>query len=352
LPQSKFQDCGREWRIKILSRKAFPPLLISGILFFYAWLVFTASHPALPDQKKPIRLYSNQTRNDIKLTFCQALKKADQSIFLSVYGISDPKILDLLCKKTQEKLSVRVEYDPSASGNLKKILPPSVNLSAVKSKGLMHRKIAVIDNAQIFLGSANLTTTSLRHHANLVLGLYNPPLAAYLENPLTSSFQFQVNDQHGEIFLLPDPDKLGITRLIQEIGQAQKKMNIAMFTLTHPAIAEALIQAKKRGVEVAVAVDYYTAKGASKKTLAAMQKEGLRIYLSQGRELLHHKWALIDDNILVIGSANWTKAAFSKNHDFLLFLYPLEKNQRKFLNKLWKIIEEESAQSIETNQAA
>ena len=27
---------------------------------------------------------------------------------------------------------------------------------------------------------------------------------------------------------------------------------------------------------------------------------------------------LIDENILVMGSANWTKAAFSKNHDFLL----------------------------------
>ena len=53
-----------------------------------------------------------------------------------------------------------------------------------------------------------------------------------------------------------------------------------------------------------------------------------------------------------MGSANWTKAAFSKNHDFLFFLSPLTENQREFLSKLWEIIEQESVPSIETNQAA
>ncbi len=321
-------------------------------MFFYAWLVFSASHTTLPSPKNPVHFYSNQTRHDIKLTYCQALKEAGQSIFLSVYGISDPQVLALLCKKREENVSVRVEFDPSASSNLKKILPPSASVTPMKTKGLMHRKIAVLDHARVFLGSANLTTTSLRHHANLVLGLYSPALAAFLENPNAISFSSSISSQTGEMFLLPDPENLGLSRLIALIEGAQKRIKIAMFTLTHPELAAALVQAKKRGVIVTVAVDYYTAKGASKKTLAALEKEGLDIYLSQGRELLHHKWALIDDELLAMGSANWTKAAFSKNHDFLFFLSPLTKNQREFLSKLWEIIEQESVQSIETNQAA
>jgi cardiolipin synthase len=337
--------------IKLLTRKFFPSLVISGILFFYAWLVFAASHIALPDPENPILLYSNQTRHDIKLTYCQALKEANQSIYLSVYGISDPQILSLLCKKGEKEFSLKVEFDPSASANLKKLLPPSAAVKAVKSKGLMHRKIAVLDHARIFLGSANLTTTSLSHHSNLVMGLYSPDLAEYLENPGSVCFFFEIQGQKGEIYLLPDPEKSGIKRLLDQIGKARKKIHIAMFTLTHPEIAQALIQAKNRGLNVSIAVDFYTAKGASKKTLAAMQKQGLKIYLSQGRELLHHKWAIIDDTTLVMGSANWTKAAFTKNHDFLLFLSPLTKHQVIFLNKLWKIIEDESIQSIETNQS-
>lgn len=338
--------------VKRRYKKIFSTLVFSGILAFYIWLVFAASHATLPDSKNPIQFYSNQARNDIKLTFYQTLKEAKQSIFLSFYGVSDPEILSLLRSKAEENLLVRVEFDPSASANLKKILPSSVQLCAIKSKGLMHRKIAVVDQSRVYLGSANLTTTSLRHHANLVLGLYSNELAAFLENPSTTSLAFKIQDQKAEIYLQPDPEKLGLVRLMALIAQAQRKINIAMFTFTHPVIADALIKAKKRGVEITIAVDYYTAKGASKKTLAKMEQEGVRIVLSQGRELLHHKWAFIDEEVLVMGSANWTKAAFTKNHDFLLFLFFLTKNQINFLSKLWETIEAESIPNIETNQAA
>jgi cardiolipin synthase A/B len=333
--------------IRTLSRKVFLPVLIGGILFFYAWLVFAATRTHLPDQENPICFYSNQTRHDIKLTFYRALERADHSIFLSVYGITDPDILSILTKKTEKNVPVSVEYDPKASLNLKKILPPSANVCPIKSKGLMHRKIVLIDNAQVFLGSANLTATSLRHHDNLVLGIYYPPLAEFLQHPESTSFAFTLNEQKGEVYLLPDPEHTGLTHLIHHLNGAKTKISIAMFTLTHPQIASTLIEAKKRGVDVSIAVDYYTAKGASKKALEGMRKEGVRILNSQGRQLLHHKWAVIDDNILIMGSANWTKAAFSKNHDFLFFLSPLNPEQRQFLNGLWETIESESTPELD-----
>ena len=206
----------------------------------------------------------------------------------------------------------------------------------------MHRKIVVLDHAQVFLGSANLTLSSLRHHDNLVLGLYSPTLAAFLENPQTPSCSTELNGQNAEVFLLPDPLKNGLKRLLDTLNAAQTKITIAMFTLTHPDITQALISAAKRGVAVAIAADYYTAKGASKKTLGILEKEGVKILNSQGRQLLHHKWAIIDEKILIMGSANWTKAAFSRNHDFLFFLNPLDAKQIKYLNQLWDIIELES----------
>ena len=235
---------------KPLIRRILFILLVSGIFVFYGWLSFKASVATLPTQDHPVQFYSNQTRQDIQLTFSQAIKKAHQSLFISVYGISDQKILSILCQRAADHLPITVEYDPSASAKLKKILPSAICVRPIKSKGLMHRKIVVIDKAQVFLGSANLTATSLRHHANLVLGLYHPELAAYLETPTTPSFCFKIDRMDGEIFLLPDPQKLGIQKLIESIENAQKRIHIAMFTMTHPEIAEALIQAKKRGVQL------------------------------------------------------------------------------------------------------
>jgi cardiolipin synthase A/B len=338
--------------VKNFSRKFSFSLLIGSILIFYTWLVFAASRTNLPDQEHPLRFYSNQTRHDIKSVYYHALERARHSIFLSVYGVTDPDILSILIQKAENKVPVTVEYDSSASSNLKKILPSSAHVLPIKSKGLMHRKVVLIDQAQVFLGSANLTATSLRHHDNLVLGIYSPSLAEFLENPTSTSFSFVLHEQKAEVFLLPDPEHSGLKHLLNCLGEAKVKISIAMFTLTHPEIAEALIKAKNRGVAVSIAADYYTAKGASKKILNAMEKEGIKILNSQGRQLLHHKWALIDENILVMGSANWTKAAFSKNHDFLFFLSPLDQAQKQFLNGLWQIIELESLERQLQNSSA
>ncbi len=316
-------------------------LLIGGLCAFFIWMVVAATRATLPDADHTLLFYSNQTRHDIKLTLSQALKSARKSIFLSVYGITDPQILDLLGQKSKD-VSIFVEYDPTASLNLKKILPSTVKIQPIKSRGLMHRKILLIDDATVFLSSANLTPASLRHHDNLVLGIHCPPLARYLQDPGTPSYCFELNEQRAEFFLLPDPEMQGLKRLLSCIEQAKNKICIAMFTLTHPDIKEALIEAKMRGVNVMVAVDFYTARGASKKALADLDQADIPILLSQGRELLHHKWAVIDDEILITGSANWTRAAFTKNHDFIFFLFPLDEKQKKFLHRLWEVIDVES----------
>ena len=62
-------------------------------------------------------------------------------------------------------------------------------------------------------------------------------------------------------------------------------------------------------------------------------------------QLLHHKWALIDKETLIVGSANWTTAAFTKNQDCFLVL-PLKEKEQKFMKNLWKVIQLESLRAI------
>jgi phosphatidylserine/phosphatidylglycerophosphate/cardiolipin synthase-like enzyme len=107
-------------------------------------------------------------------------------------------------------------------------------------------------------------------------------------------------------------------------------------------LTEALIQAEKRGVSVTLVIDRYTGQGSSEKALEKLKQAGLKVQLNTGAQLLHHKWAYIDEKILVQGSANWTLAAFSKNEDCFMILQDLSTKQRKFLNELWHIIYQDS----------
>lgn len=321
-------------------RTAFLFLFLIFLTALFAFLLYKATTPEMPSPSTPVVFYATQSRQDLKLLFCKAIRNAEHSLYASFYGITDRDIISLLSKKCASGINISIDYDPRASVSLHNFFPISAMLSPKKGKGLMHRKILSIDNAFVFLGSANWTSSSLRHHSNFVIGMHAPRLAQFLSRPNASHLSLSLSEaQHAECHLLPDKEKRAFHHLLSLIQGAKKTIRIAMFTFTHPQIAQALIDAMHRGVKVRIVVDYYSGRGASKKLVEQLSKEGIIVFLSQGQQLLHHKWAIFDNTIFVMGSANWTKAAFSKNEDFLFTLSPLTPPQQKFLNDLWSAIE-------------
>ena len=85
-------------------------------------------------------------------------------------------------------------------------------------------------------------------------------------------------------------------------------------------------------------LDSTTGKGASSKSATLLSNAQIPLYLSEGLQLLHHKMMLIDGSHFILGSANWTQAAFKKNHDFYLTLFPLTPSQYKAIKSIFKNI--------------
>ena len=103
-------------------------------------------------------------------------------------------------------------------------------------------------------------------------------------------------------------------------------------------------------MNVYVALDFYAARGASKKALQRFYEQGIPCYISLGgSKLLHHKWAIIDGSILLLGSANWTVSAFNKNDDCIFKLSPLTQKQNRYFMKIWKSIESGSTPFTNTH---
>lgn len=209
----------------------------------------------------------------------------------------------------------------------------------------MHRKLVIIDNEILFIGTANFTSASLQLHDNLVLGIYQPELCQALKNGFLN-YSFKIGSQDGELWLLPDKSNAAAERVLQMIESAKKSVYIAMFTLTHPKLVEGLKKAARRGVDVKIAVDFYTGKGASAKSIECLSESEIPVLISRGQELFHHKWAYIDNKDLIIGSANWTRAAFAKNKDCFMILHNLTKEQRRYMTNLWDVVTLEATPKI------
>lgn len=286
--------------------------------------------PDLPEDNE-IRLYSNQLRDDLKVTLTAAMDRAQHSVHVTMYGVRDKHMITKLQEVAVRGIDVSVVTDGSCTA----AFGDDVKVSYRSGPGLMHRKIVVIDDEEVWLGSANLTTESLRLHGNLIMGLKSRALASSLLGR-SDARTFTVGDQTLELSLLPEDN--GLPQLVAHLDTARKSVRVAMFTFTHPTLTDALIRAHRRGAAVTVVADRSAGHGASAKALEQLRMGGVTVALSETLGLLHHKFCLIDNEVLIHGSANWTRAAFTKNDDLFVVLSPLTDSQVKQLDSLWRVI--------------
>jgi phosphatidylserine/phosphatidylglycerophosphate/cardiolipin synthase-like enzyme len=316
---------------------------------FYAWIADAVYDVHLPTGDHPVELYSTEMQDDLTLTISKAIEQAEKSVTLVIYNLTDSKIIQCLREKSDSDCEVKVICDYKNSSKLDVRLGRKVKILKRDIKGLMHIKMLIIDNKQTWIGSANMTMESLRHYGNLVTAIDSEPFAEMASSkarsmtcsgenflPITHRV-FSLGPQNIELWFLPD-DALAVARIKTLIQGAKKSIRIAMFTWTRYDLAQEVINAKNRGVQVEVALDKCSATGASKVIAEVLLKNRINLRLSNGRPLLHHKGMVVDDTTLVNGSANWTKAAFTSNDDCFVVVYPLLETQQVYLDRMWSRI--------------
>ncbi len=293
---------------------SFIPAILAGVFF-----IFYTLHVSLPNSKKPYRLYSTDQGDDLKEVLKKSIRHSKKSITLHTYAVTDLGILSLLKKKAAEGVEIHLAYHQKTSPNLHLLEEKNFHFHPIQEKGLMHEKIWIIDKELLFLGSTNLTPSSLKMHDNLMIGLYAPNLAKMLSNTRPSKITDKVGDRDLLYFSLPNQEAL--KTLLSTLDQAKKMVKISLFTFTHPLLVEKLIELHEKGIKVFVTLDGTAAQGSSKEARKRLEEAHVRVKVSKERALFHHKSAEIDNKIFITGSANWTKSAFNKNRDFIIFIY-------------------------------
>jgi len=109
--------------------------------------------------------------------------------------------------------------------------------------------------------------------------------------------------------------------LVAQIESADRRIAIAIYGLNNPAIVDALIAAKRRGVEVAVKLDKLQSAGKNQKAqIERLKRSGIRAEVSELSRLLHNKFAVIDRRVVITGSYNWTVQAEHRHRENLVLL--------------------------------
>ena len=331
--------------MSFLKNSVFKKLIFPFSFFlFFLLTVYFVKHGTivhLPSSTNPILFFYSQGQQDLKLTFVEAIQKAQKKIVLSIFTLKDTHLIAWLNKKSKHGVEVIIYFDKEHNYDLIEKLDPSIKKIPYQHAGLMHRKLLVIDDHITILGSANFTKNSLWEDDNLVCGIYHDDLAMWIERHLThynihESFYTPQGD--FDCYLTPDRKRVGIEKLVETIDKAEKKIQIAMFSFTHPEIIKSLAKAKQRGVILEVYLDKNMKFQNSLKKQKGFNEIKSSIFYGYRPYLLHHKCALIDEKIFIMGSTNWTNAGFLKNQDFIIFFQNLPPKQVEYLKSLFKTL--------------
>ena len=107
--------------------------------------------------------------------------------------------------------------------------------------------------------------------------------------------------------------------IIKNINRAQASINIAMYIFTDREIALPLIKARERGVKVRIYLDKDQVEYQYSQSRFLVQK-GIKTRISSNKYIMHNKFAIIDNRILLTGSYNWTFSANNRNDENLMVI--------------------------------
>ncbi|SHM17341.1 PLD-like domain-containing protein [Nitrosospira sp. Nsp11] len=172
--------------------------------------------------------------------------------------------------------------------------------------------------------------TSLRHCATLSVAGY---LAILFAAPHAAGFEPTSGHGHKPPIALPasgtvqaaftpgdDAGKL----IADAIDTAHHQVLVQTFSFTHRKIADALIAAKRRGVEVKVIADKDQTHRIPTSLISKIAGEGVPVFTDSDHTSAHNKVIVIDadspDATLITGSFNFTHAAQYRNAENVLLI--------------------------------
>ncbi len=105
--------------------------------------------------------------------------------------------------------------------------------------------------------------------------------------------------------------------LIKVIDNANKNVYFAIYFFTKSSIADALVRAKNRGVDVIGIMDRDASLNSNATILTRLKSAGIRVLTQRHPDGIMHIKALVTENAYASGSYNWTDGANNVNDEVL-----------------------------------
>ena len=321
---------------------------------------------------------------------------AKRRIYFAIYGISENNIIDALIRRYTEKIDIKWVTDVNKYGNnnysrtvfLQDKIPifktditneelkfrskqnvafyiknQEINATFDDSEiqyftdQLMHNKFFIFDEDIVTTGSANISTSgigaSLNTNANDFIVINSPEINKIYSQEFIQMYHGLFHRSKSKIngkknLILSDGsiisiyfapiDKDFMIDVSKIINSSQKFIYVPMFYLTNGSLAQSLINAKERGVDVRVILDATSAMSKYSKH-KILRIANIPVKVENWRGKMHMK-CLITERYVVTGSLNWTSRGqyFNDENSLIIENPKISEVYKNYFLSLYKAI--------------
>ena len=267
----------------------------------------------------------------------QAIKRARMRVDVAIYHLNLWSIRDALLDAHQRGVTVRVvtESDNMDEVEVQQLIDGGIPVLGDRRESLMHNKFVVIDGAEVWTGSMNFTTTGTYHNDNALIRIDSTRLAENYTSEFEEMFiedhfgddvvlntphpSLNINGVQVETYFSPDD---GVANRIDElIASAQDSIRFMAYSFTSDPISKAILGRVNQGVTVSGVFEenqYYSNIGTE---FDRLFNAGLDVRLDGNRYNMHHKTIILDDEVVITGSYNFSRNAEEHNDENVLIIH-------------------------------
>ena len=275
----------------------------------------------------------SERRGGLDETIAADIDKAQQSLDVASFDFDLPLIAAALRRAQERGVLVRVVVDgenletPEVAQVVSELEDADIGVTVDQREAFMHNKFIVIDRAVVWTGSWNLTVNDTFRNDNNMLRLADARIADNYTRKFEALFghregiRTQVSIQYPAVDLgnyqvvtLFTPEHDVTRQVVLAIQQARERIDVLAFTFTSDPIADALIAAKGRGVQVRGVIETRNVR-ATGSEMRKLQASGLDVREDGNCYIMHHKVFVIDGRQVITGSFNWTNQAQQSNDE-------------------------------------
>ena len=266
-----------------------------------------------------------------------AIDGARLSVDIAAYDFDLWSLRDALLDAQRRGVTVRMVTDSDNLENdeVQNLKEAGISVVGDRREGLMHDKFVVIDRLEVWGGSMNFTVNDAYKNNNNLTRVRSSRLA---EDYSTEFEEMFVDDHFGpsspsntpypnlsvegtrmEVYFSPDD---GVAdHLIQLVQGAQHSILFLAYSFTSDDLADAMLERAQDGIRVAGVFEEGQVESNRGDEYSRMRSAGLDVRLDGNPRNMHHKVIVIDGQIVVTGSYNFSASAENNNDENIMVIY-------------------------------